>query len=141
MTPEADVEAAIERFFHSMGTQDLEAMERLVAHDAEMVHIGTGRGEIWRGWDELREATIEQFEGLEAYEAQIKDLHVRVSVSGEVAWYAHLLDARIESGGREWTWEDARFTGVFEKRDGRWVMVQTHVSLPESTPSEEGGSA
>lgn len=135
IAPEAEVREAIEQFFHAMDTQDVALMERLVAREPGMVHIGTDVGEIWRGWDELREATAEQFEGLEHYKAQIRDLSVRISVSGEVAWYAHLLDARIKSNGKEQTWRGARFTGVFEKRGGQWVMMQTHVSIPESASS------
>lgn len=108
-------------------------MEALVAHDADMVHIGTDVGERWIGWDVLREATEEQFETLDTYEASIRDLRIHFARSGDVAWYAHLLDARIVSDGRETNWHGARFTGVFEQRDGRWVMMQTHVSLPEST--------
>ena len=131
-SPEADVQAAIEQFFHAMDTQNAELMDMLVAHDASMVHIGTDTGEIWRGWDELRAATAEQFKGLAFYKANIRDLTVNISSSGDVAWYAHLLDAHIKSSGGEWRWKGARFTGVFEKRDGRWKMVQTHVSLPES---------
>ena len=135
-TPEAEIEAAIRQFFYSMDTQDFETMERLVAHDPEMVHIGTDTGEIWRGWDDLCRATVEQFEGLEYYKAEIKDLQVNFSASGQVAWYSHLLDARIKSIERdEQVWQGARFTGVFEKRGGRWVMMQTHVSLPESAQS------
>ena len=115
-----------------MDTQDFELMDKLIAHDADMVHIGTDMDEIWRGWNELRKATVEQFEGLDCYKAQIRDLSVSVSSSGSVAWYSHLLDAHIKSSSQEQTWQGARFTGVLEKRDGRWVMVQTHVSIPES---------
>jgi ketosteroid isomerase-like protein len=106
-----------------MDTQDFDLMQQIVARNADMVHIGTDTGEIWRGWEELRETTAEQFEGLEYYEAQVRNLSVRVSRTGNVAWYAHLLDARIKSDGREeQRWQGARFTGVLEKKEGggRW---------------------
>ena len=128
---EAEIEHAIEQFFHAMDTQDAALMDRLVAPDADTVHIGTGAGEVWRGGGDLQRATAEQFASLESYEAHVKDLVVNVAASGDVAWYFHRLDARITSGGTEQRWRDARFTGVFEKRNGRWVMVQTHVSLPD----------
>lgn len=132
MSPEEAVEAAIRQFFRAMDTQHLALMKQVVAHDAEMVHIGTDADEIWRGWDDLWAATLEQFEHLEAYEATLRDLTIHHSRSGDVAWYFHLLDARITSRGTTTTWQGARFTGVFERRDGQWKMVQTHVSLPES---------
>lgn len=131
-SPKEEVKTTIHQFFQAMDTQDFELMEKITAHDTDMVHTGTDTGEIWIGWDELRQDTVEQFEGLEHYKATIKDLHINLSASGTVAWYFHLLDARIKSNGTEHRWENARFTGVLEKRDGRWVLVQTHVSLPES---------
>lgn len=137
-TPTEAVRSAIEQFFHAMDTQDFDLMTSLIAHDAEMIHIGTDTGEIWRGWDELREATEEQFETLDYYTASIRDLTIHLSDSGDVAWYAHLLDARIKSDGPEIVWKGARFTGVFERRDGRWKMVQSHVSIPESDASFQG---
>lgn len=133
MLPEKEVEIAIEQFFYAMDTQNLEIMNELVAHDTDMVHIGTDKKEIWRGWHELKKATVEQFEGLEYYKAQIRNLQVTISPSGDAAWYSHLLDARIKSNGKEHVWEGARFTGVFEKQNNRWIMVQSHVSIPEST--------
>lgn len=135
-TPEADVRDVIDAFFRALDTQNFDLMQQITGRDADMVHIGTDVGEIWNGWDELRATTREQFEGLEYYEAQVRDLSVHVSPAGDVAWYAHLLDARIKSkGSAEHRWQGARFTGVLERREGRWVMVQTHVSLPESASS------
>lgn len=132
-TPTADVESVIQQFFRAMDTQDMALMERIVAHDADLVHIGTDDGEIWRGGEDLWTATETQFENLEYYKASIRDLTVNLARSGAVAWYFHLLDARIKSAGKaEVRWDGARFTGVVERRNGRWVMVQTHVSLPES---------
>ena len=132
----AKIEARIKQFFKSMDTQDATLMEKVVAPDEAIVHIGTDIGEIWRGWKELRAATDEQFAGLESYEADIQKLTIRLSSSGDVAWYSHLLDARIVSSGETQVWQGARFTGVFEKQNGQWMMVQTHVSLPESVSAQ-----
>ncbi|MEW5983137.1 MAG: nuclear transport factor 2 family protein [Acidobacteriota bacterium] len=55
----------------------------------------------------------------------------------------HLADApvrhrqpqRVATGhvntykGQPASWEDTRWTGVLEKRDGRWVIVQQHFSF------------
>lgn len=43
-----------------------------------------------------------------------------------------MLDLRIEKEGGPTEIEGARLTGVAEKRDGRWVLVQTHLSVPEA---------
>lgn len=133
--PEDEVRTTVEQFFSSMNHQDFELMEHIMAHDDTMVHIGTDSDEIWKGWDELRTATAEQFKELQYYKAQIKDLQITVSATGRAAWYSHRLDARIKANETVIKWQDARFTGVLEKRQGCWKFVQTHVSLPESTPA------
>lgn len=131
----SEVASTIKQFFRAMDTQDLELMKDLLPKESEMIHIGTDKDEIWKGWDILIKATRKQFENLDYYKANIHDLTINISESGETAWYFHLLDAEIKSGGNINTWENARFTGVLEKRGGRWKLMQTHVSLPESATS------
>lgn len=132
MTPKEEVEQTIRNFFHSMDVQDFDLMKEVTAQKENMVHIGTDTDEIWRGWSELNEATVEQFENLEFYKATIRELSIHLSNTGQVAWYSHLLDAKIKSGMNLQTWKGARFTGVLENMDGNWQLVQTHVSIPES---------
>ncbi len=132
MDPEEEVKTTIEQFFNSMDTQDLEAMQKLIPKKEATIHVGTDEGEIWKGWQVLNDATKEQFEGLEYYKADIRDLTINVAESGNVAWYFHKLDAEIKSRGNITRWKGARFTGVLQKTDGQWVMAQTHVSIPDS---------
>jgi len=46
-----------------------------------------------------------------------------------VAWFFCILDDINEWKGQPATWENTRWTGVLEKRDGRWVTVQQHFSF------------
>lgn len=132
MSAKEEIEQAIHKFFHSMDVQDFDLMKEVTAQKEDMVHIGTDTDEIWRGWSELNEATLEQFENLQFYKASIRDLSIHLSDTGKVAWYFHLLDAKIKSKTNVQTWKGARFTGVLEKTDRNWQIVQTHVSIPES---------
>ncbi|WP_440999475.1 nuclear transport factor 2 family protein [Fodinibius sp. SL11] len=67
---------------------------------------------------------------MEYYKADIYDLTVNVAESGTIAWYFHKLDAKIKSRDTVTTFTGARFTGVMQKKDSKWVMAQTHLSLP-----------
>lgn len=128
-----EVKTTIEKFFHAMDIQDLALMEELIPKRETTIHIGTDKDEVWKGWKVLNEATKKQFDGLEYYKANIRDLTINFSESRDTAWYFHLLDAEIKSRGNIIRWKGARFTGVLEKQNGRWVMAQTHVSIPESS--------
>jgi hypothetical protein len=46
-----------------------------------------------------------------------------------VAWFYCILDDINEWKGQPANWENTRWTGVLEKRDGRWVMAQQHFSF------------
>ncbi|HUV30409.1 MAG TPA: nuclear transport factor 2 family protein [Acidobacteriota bacterium] len=67
---------------------------------------------------------------------EIRDLQVNLSRSGDVAWYHARLDDFNEWKGQPANWEDVRWTGVLEKRDGRWVIVQMHFSSPTDRPEK-----
>jgi ketosteroid isomerase-like protein len=81
-----------------------------------------------------RKAFVDLTEGffmlddLKAVGFEVRDLQVNLSRSGDVAWYHARLDDYNEWKGQPANWEDVRWTGVLEKRDGRWVIVQMHFS-------------
>lgn len=61
----------------------------------------------------------------------IKNLRIIVSRSGDVAWFSCLLDDWGEWAGEPWDWKDTRWTGVLQKSDGKWLMMQQHFSTAE----------
>lgn len=128
----AAVGALIDEFFEAMDAQDWERFSSLNAHDDDVAHVGTERGERWAGWDELEAATRDQFESLTSFEASSRARRVKPIGDGTAACFSEVLDLRIESGGASQELEGARLTGAAERRDDRWVLVQTHLSLPRS---------
>lgn len=60
---------------------------------------------------------------------EVRDLRINISRSGDVAWYSALLDDLGEWDGKPTGARNIRWTGVLEKRDGKWVIVQMHGSL------------
>jgi len=66
-----------------------------------------------------------------ATHTEVKNLRITLSESGTTAWYFCLLDDFGEWDGRPYKWENARWTGVLEKTDGKWVIRQMHISFPK----------
>lgn len=60
---------------------------------------------------------------------EVRDLRIHISRSGDVAWYSAMLDDRAEWDGKPTGDRDIRWTGVLEKRRGKWVVVQMHGSV------------
>jgi ketosteroid isomerase-like protein len=58
-------------------------------------------------------------------------MRINISNSGDVAWYSAILDDFGEWNGKPTAWRNTRWTGVLEKRDERWVIVQMHFSFAQ----------
>ncbi|MBP1768626.1 MAG: beta-lactamase [Candidatus Aminicenantes bacterium] len=61
---------------------------------------------------------------------ELKDLEIKLARCGTVAWFYCVLDDINTYKGKPASWENARWTGVVEKRDGKWVVVSQHFSFP-----------
>lgn len=60
---------------------------------------------------------------------ELRDLEITFARGGSVAWFYCVLDDINTYKGQPAAWENTRWTGVVEKRDGRWVIVQQHFSF------------
>jgi ketosteroid isomerase-like protein len=63
-----------------------------------------------------------------AVRSRFDDLRIHLSKGGDVAWYSCRLTDHNTWDGRPADWDDVRWTGVLEKRVGRWKIVQMHFS-------------
>jgi ketosteroid isomerase-like protein len=71
-----------------------------------------------------------------AVSTDVRDLRISFARSGDVAWFSAILDDLGEWDGKPVGWKDTRWTGVLERRDGRWVIVQMHFSFAsDRTPA------
>ena len=143
--PEA---AAVERTIRaSIGwaiQKDKQLLFDSVAQDADFFIFHPDSRSTIVGFESFRKLVEEVFMNpkFKATDFQLKDLRIRFAKAGGTAWFSALLDDHGEWDGRPTGWDDARWTGVLEKRDGRWVIVQMHFSLatdraPAAKPKEE----
>ena len=62
---------------------------------------------------------------------ELYDLKINFSLNGDVAWFYCILDDINTWKGEPANWEKIRWTGVLEKRNGKWRVVQQHFSWPK----------
>ena len=70
----------------------------------------------------------------------IRDMRITLSHSGDVAWYSCILDDYGEWDGKPYAWKNARWTGVLEKRDGKWLIMQMHFSFASDAQDDSESS-
>jgi ketosteroid isomerase-like protein len=83
------------------------------------------------GFDQFKKMVNDVFmqDAFKATGSSIRDLRINLSRDGDVAWYSAMLDDFGEYNGKPYAWRNTRWTGVLEKRDGTWVIVQMHFSF------------
>ena len=111
-------------------TKDRALQESTMAHDEDLFLVWTSSDMVIAGWNryvKLFDAWMDP--RFKATLTEIRDLRVNLSRSGDVAWYSATLDDLGEWDGKPTGARDIRWTGVLEKRGGKWVIVQMHGSV------------
>jgi len=113
-------------------TKDQDLLYSTVQQDSTFLIVNPDAS-LMDGFAEVEETarTFWMDPRFKATHSEVKNLRITLSESGTTAWYFCLLDDFGEWAGRPYKWEDARWTGVLEKINGKWVIRQMHISFPK----------
>jgi hypothetical protein len=100
-----------------------------IAHDDDYVSVTPGERVIKRFEDVKQNVPFWMSPDFQYVRHELKDLEIKFARCGEVAWFYCVLDDINTYKGEPACWENTRWTGVVERRDGRWVVVQQHFSF------------
>ena len=130
---EAAVLAVLDKFMETYQKRDIEGLMGLFAPDDDQVMFGTGADEKRVGLKEIQK----QVERDWAQTDEIAMEFDTISVSGadSFAWAAADGCFKARVNGQTMSMP-ARLTCVFEKRNGDWLMVQSHFSTPAASQDE-----
>lgn len=124
-----DIELVIRSSISWAADKNLSLLYSAIADDPDYLEVHPN-ARVVKGIDEFRKS--EEFwmdPRFRAVRYEISDLKISISRSGSVAWWFCMLDDINEWDGKPASWENARWTGVLEKRNGKWVIVQMHFSF------------
>jgi ketosteroid isomerase-like protein len=109
--------------------KDFNLLYNNISNDSDYLEVDPG-SRLIRGFDQFKKN--ETFWGNPEFKAiryDIRDLKINLSENGDVAWFFCMLDDINEWKGQPACWMNTRWTGVLEKRKGKWTMVQMHFSF------------
>ncbi|NIM91122.1 MAG: SgcJ/EcaC family oxidoreductase [Candidatus Aminicenantes bacterium] len=136
LSPVVDIEAekvniqsVLDRWLQANRDKDIESYMKIFAPDEDIVNLGVS-GERWIGWEALKERTMKSYEAIDKIDFSVRDRVIKVHASSKVAWVFLVLDINFIFQGEAISVEKVRLTGVLEKRDENWVVVQSHASIP-----------
>ena len=107
----------------------IEVLYAAIANDDDYLSVSPGRGVAKSFEDVKRNVPFWMSPDFKYVRHELRDLEITFARSGELAWFYCVLDDINTYKGQPASWENARWTGVVEKRNGRWVVVQQHFSF------------
>jgi len=126
------VNSVLNQMIQAYETENIDLFSKIIAHDPDIVMLGTDAAERFVGYEPVEESMKKQFESYEESKLTSKERVIKVHQSGEVAWWSELWDVQGKAQGQPYALEGMRVTGVLEKRNGNWIIVQWHASIPVS---------
>ncbi len=139
--PATDTELIAKVIDDSIGwfkTKDFDLLFSTLADDPELFMFQPGSTGTIHGMEQFKEfSAVWRDPDVKYLSHEINDMRIRLSPSREVAWFSAILEDCGEFKGQSGCWKDTRWTGVLERRDGRWVIVQMHFSFAADKVREE----
>lgn len=126
------IENLLENYILANENQDFDLIESIWASDDDIILYGTDSDERLTGWSSINEAINEQFSLITDTYISSSNQFIKLNCTGNTAWFAETLNYNYMYKGKAHKYEGLRFTGVVEKVEGKWVLVQAHLSLPAS---------
>lgn len=113
-------------------TKNLDLFYGSIAQDEDYISVTPGARIVKRFEDVKQNVPFWMSPEFKYVRHELKDLEITFSRGGDVAWFFCILDDINTYKGEPASWENARWTGVVEKRDGKWVVVSQHFSFAKT---------
>ncbi len=123
------VKSVIHKSIGWAGDKDFKLLYSIIANDSDYLEVDPD-SRVIRGFSEFKKNEIFWASpDFKAVSYDIRDLKIKLSETGDVAWFYCTLDDINEWKGKPACWMNTRWTGVLEKRNSKWIMVQQHFSF------------
>ena len=128
-----NVALVLEKYVIANERQDIGLVKEIWANSPDIVVFGTSGDDKFVGWSEIQDVMQRQFNTFKETYISVRDQVVNVSETGKTAWFSEIINYNYIYQGEPRQYEGLRFTGVLEKINDNWYIVQSHMSVPESS--------
>jgi hypothetical protein len=135
--PEANLEAerakvmeVLDDFVKAHEDRDLELLLSCFSDKPDIVILGTDEDELWVDKVSMGDAQKRAYETFKTINLSVRDKILKMCATGDQAWFYMKVNWFVESGDKQFTFDGIRTTGVLEKENNKWRIVQIHTSMP-----------
>jgi ketosteroid isomerase-like protein len=125
-----DVSQVLDNLAAATESGNFEMIETIWYSSEDVLLIGTESGQKLEGWDEISAAIKKQFGTFEETLISITDQSIWIHEDASAAWFYEELNYNFVYEEKAMAIEGIRFTGIMQKIDGKWRLIQQHMSVP-----------
>lgn len=131
------IKAVLDQYVVANEEQNFSLIEKIWAENENIVLIGTDSDEKLVGWTQIEEAIKHQFDAFTDTYINIGERNIRLNATANTAWFNQIMNYNFIYNGEAKSFSGVRFTGVMEKTEGQWLLVQGHLSIPAEAQLKE----
>ncbi|HTY21764.1 MAG TPA: nuclear transport factor 2 family protein [Desulfomonilaceae bacterium] len=114
--------------------KDINSIMAMVSPDSSTVFVDNGPQGRHVGEEAIKAAYQAEFKQIKS--AVLEYTWLSAASKGDIAWFATELTAKVDLGKQKIE-VPGRWTGVLEKRGGKWLMVLSHFSYTASDDEKD----
>lgn len=126
----AEVLKVLDNFNRAHENRDLELLLTCFSDKPDIIILGTDENELWVDKNSMGESQKRAYETFSTVKLSVRDKILKMCRSGAQAWFYMKVNWYVESEGKQFTFSGIRTTGVLEKENDLWQIVQLHTSMP-----------
>lgn len=126
----SEVMKVLDNFVKAHEERNLDLLMTCFSDKPDIVILGTDEDELWVDKVSMGNAQKKAYETFNSVKLSVRDKILKMCKSGGQAWFYMKVNWYVESEGKQFTFDGIRTTGVLEKENGKWQIVQIHTSMP-----------
>ncbi|MDZ7778039.1 MAG: nuclear transport factor 2 family protein [Bacteroidales bacterium] len=127
----SDIQLLLEKHVIANETKNIDLVKEIWAPKEDIVIFGTDSDEKLMGWTEIQNTFLKQFEMFEEAYLSFDKQKINMNCDGNIGWFSQIMNYNYTTTeGVPKRFEGVRFTGVVERIDDKWYIVQSHMSIP-----------
>ena len=136
----AKIQAVLEKYTIAKEDQNFSLIQEVWADREDIYLLGTDSDEKYLGWSQIESAIKKQFSEFQQVYISTVEESIKVDETAHIAWFVEMLSYNFVHEGKAKQFEGIRFTGVLQKIDSSWKLVQGHMSIPAEQGTESAGN-
>src|SRR4030066_697240 len=129
-TERAEVLKVLDNFNQAHENRDLDLLLTCFSDKPDIIILGTDENELWVDKNSMGESQKKAYETFSTVRLSVRDKILKMCRNGGQAWFYMKVNWYVESEGKQFTFSGIRTTGVLEKENDQWQIVQLHTSMP-----------